>query len=145
MPKALVIIDMQKNFIREIGAEGIVPAVAAKIRQRAEEGYEIILTLDKSGGALDEEVASGCGGAKIFKKHSYGCEELVSYLKESAPDAVEFVGVCTDICVITNVLATITVLPFVEIAVDGGCCAAENSVGHNCALKVMKACNVEVL
>lgn len=122
-----------------------MPAVAAKIRQRAEEGYEIILTLDKSGGGLDEKIASGCGGAKIFKKHSYGCEKLIAYLRERKPDKVEFVGVCTDICVITNVLATITVLPFAEIAVDGGCCAAENSVGHNCALKVMKACNVEVL
>ena len=138
-------VDMQKNFIREIGAAGIVPEVAEKIRRRARENFEIILTLDKSGGDLDEKIAGECGGAKIFKKHSYGCEKLIEYLKERAPDRVEFAGICTDICVVTNVLAAITVLPFAKISVDGGCCAAQSKGGHERALKIMKSCSVEVI
>lgn len=140
----LVVVDMQKSFIEEAGAERMIPRVADKIRRRKREGYEVLLTLDKSGGDLDGEIAEACGRARVFEKRSYGSEELVGYLKEREAQRVEFVGICTDICVITNVLATITVLPYAEIAVDGGCCAAQTLEGHNCALRIMKSCNIEV-
>lgn len=144
MPKILVVVDMQNNFIRDSGAEAIIPKVIEKIKDKSREGYEIILTLDKSGGATDGRISSECDGARFFKKHSYGCEELIAYLKERNPDVVEFAGICTDICLITNVLSTITVLPFADVVVDSGCCASQSADGHNCALRVMKSCNIKV-
>lgn len=144
MCKILVVVDMQANFIEETGAEHIVPKVACKIVSRRKEGYEIVMTSDKSGGELNGAIAEACGSCKTFKKHSYGCEELMLYLKQRSPDRVEFVGVCTDICVITNVLAAITVLPFADIAVDGDCCASASAEGQRSALRVMKSCNINL-
>lgn len=144
MSKILVVVDMQKNFIKQTGAEAIVAKVAEKIKRRLRENYEIVLTLDKSGGEPDGRILDACNGAKTFRKHSYGCEELISYLKDRIPDKVEFVGVCTDICVITNVLGTMAFLPFANIVVDGGCCASYRAEGHRAALRVMRACNIEV-
>lgn len=144
MSKILVVVDMQNNFIKQTGAEAIVAKVAEKIKLRSRENYEIILTLDKSGGETDQRITEECNGARIFKKHSYGCEELILFLKERHPETVEFAGLCTDICVITNVLGTMAFLPFANIVVDSSCCASDKEEGHLAALRVMRACNIEV-
>ncbi len=145
MNKALVVVDMQEKFIGECNGWAILPHVTQKIKQRMGEGYEVFMTLDKGGGKIVDEVSAVCGGAKIYKKHSYGCGELILELKREKPDKVEFIGVCTDICVITNVLATMAFLPFSEIAVDGDCCCALRPENHFAALQIMKSCNVKIL
>ncbi len=144
MKKVLVVIDMQTKFIAECRAERIIPAVARKIERRREEGYEILFTLDKSGGEMTEEIARQRGNPKIYSKRSYGCAELIRDLFSGKPDVVEFAGVCTDVCVITNVLATMAFLPFAEIVVDESCCASHPEK-HLAAIEVMKSCNVTVL
>lgn len=144
MSKILVVIDMQKNFIKECGAEKIVPKAAEKIKERKSEGYEILFTCDKSGGEFDDRIRAAACGSKIYYKHTYGCEELILDLKGKRPEKVEFIGICTDICVITNVLATMAFLPFAKISVAADCCASGRE-GHLAALKVLKACKVEVV
>lgn len=143
MDKVLVVVDMQEKFIAECGAFDIVTLAAEKIRARKAEGYEIILTLDKSGGQLCRGVADVSGGGKIYRKRSYGCRQLILDLADKNPEIIEFVGVCTDICVITNVLAVMAFLPDSKILVDSKCCATE-TVGHSAALQVMKSCKIEV-
>ena len=144
MGKVLVVVDMQKKFIVDCGAFDIVPLVADKIKAKKAEGYEIVLTLDKSGGKLCGEVAAVSSGAKIYKKHSYGCKQLILALADNKPEIIEFAGVCTDICVITNVLGVMAFLPESKIIVDAKCCSS-NTRGHLAALQVMKACKIEVI
>lgn len=144
MDKILVVVDMQTEFISRCGAEKTLKNVVKKIEDRIKEGYEIIFTSDKAGGGLDGRLSELSRGRKIYKKRSYGCKELILSLSERQPETVEFCGVCTDICVITNVLATMAFLPYSEIVVDGSCCAAENG-GHSAALNVMTACNVKII
>lgn len=143
MSKILVVIDMQTEFLKQCRAENLAADVEEKIRRRKSEGYEVLLTLDKSGGLLVDGIARESRGCKIYKKHSYGCKELILDLAAAQPEKVEFVGVCTDICVIANVLGTMAFLPFAEISVDGSCCASADG-GHSAALSVMRACNITV-
>lgn len=144
MSNILVVVDMQKKFIKECGAENIVPKAVEKIEERKIEGYEILFTCDKFGGEFEDRIRAAAYGSKIYNKHSYGCEELILDLKKKSPETVEFIGICTDICVITNVLATMSFLPFAKISVAADCCASERE-GHLAALRVLKACKVEVI
>lgn len=143
MDKVLVVVDMQEKFIAECGAFDIVTLAAEKIRARKAEGYEIILTLDRSGGKLCGEVADVSEGGIIYRKRSYGCSQLILGLADKKPEIIEFIGVCTDICVITNVLGVMAFLPDSKIMVDSKCCATGTN-GHSAALKVMKSCKIEV-
>lgn len=144
MEKVLVVVDMQTRFLRECGAQAVVPRVAEKIVQRRKEGYEICLTFDRSGGATDPQIAAVCRGCKTYVKRSYGCRQLILDFAENRPSTVEFVGVCTDICVIANVLGVCAFLPYADISVDASCCRAATRRGHLAALRVMKACRVGI-
>ena len=85
-------------------------------------------------------------GAMIFDKPSFGSEALVRYLK-SLNDlrSAEFVGLCTDICVITNVLSTKCALPELPISVDSACCAGVTPDSHENALAAMRMCQIRIL
>ena len=82
----------------------------------------------------------------IFDKPSFGSEALVRYLK-SLPDlqSAEFVGLCTDICVITNVLSAKCALPELPISVDSACCAGVTPQSHENALSAMRMCQINIL
>ena len=58
---------------------------------------------------------------------------------------IEFVGLCTNICVISNVMLAKAFLPEVPIIVDAQGCAGTTPYGHACALQAMKDCQVEVI
>ena len=85
---------------------------------------------------------------EIFEKDTYGSIELADYLYENFDqqnDTVEFIGVCTDICVISNVLLVRARTPEIKVIVDSSCCAGTTPMKHVAALEVMKSCNVEVI
>ena len=85
-------------------------------------------------------------GARIFDKPSFGSEELVQYLKGlDNLTSTEFVGLCTDICVITNVLSAKCALPELPIAVDSACCAGVTPDSHENALAAMRMCQIRIL
>lgn len=143
MGNVLVVIDMQKKFIEECGAQRVVPLVKDKIKSRKAENYRVVFTLDRAGGSLCDELAEASEGCGIYRKHTYGCKQLITDLFEDKPDRIEFVGVCTDICVITNVLGAKVFLPHSSISVDSKCCASTPR-GHSEALRVMKSCKITV-
>ena len=85
---------------------------------------------------------------EIFEKDTYGSIELADYLYENFDqqnDTVEFIGVCTDICVISNVLLVRARTPEIKVIVDSSCCAGTTPMKHVAAREVMKSCNVEVI
>lgn len=144
MDGVLVVVDMQKKFINGCGAQRLVARVADKISRKREEGAEIIFTLDRSGGPFPPPIARAAEGCKVYAKRSYGCKELILDLAQRAPQVIEFAGLCTDICVMANVMGAMAFLPYSEIVVDSACCASSEE-GHMAALRVFRTCNITVL
>lgn len=80
-------------------------------------------------------------------KNTFGSDVLRNYLKENSDiiESVEFVGLTTDICVISNVLMAREALPDKEIYVDKNCCAGTTIEKHLAALEVMKSCQINII
>ena len=167
----LVVVDMQKDFISgALGtkeASAIVPHVAEKIAQAKKAGKTIVFTRDThhenyldtqegknlpvphclehcDGWQIDPALSTE--GALIFDKPSFGSEALIRYLKGlDNLTSAEFVGLCTDICVITNVLSLKCALPELPITVDGSCCAGVTPESHETALAAMRMCQIKII
>lgn len=166
MKKTLIVVDMQNDFIDgSLGtkeAVAIVENVKKKIGEYAAAGNEIIFTRDthqkdylstNEGKHLPvEHCIEGTEGWKIAEglevpdaiyidKPSFGYLDWAKYNLEE----VELVGLCTDICVVSNALIIKAVYPEIKVSVDSGCCAGVTPESHLAALTTMKMCQVEVL
>ena len=167
----LVVVDMQKDFIS--GALGtkeavaIVPRVTEKIAQAKKAGKTVVFTRDthhedylqtQEGKNLpvphcientpgwEIDPALDTTGARFFDKPSFGSEELVQYLKGlDNLTSAEFVGLCTDICVISNAMLLKAYFPEKEIAVRSDCCAGVTPESHAEALRAMKRCHIDII
>ena len=168
--KLLVVVDMQNDFIGGVlgtkEAQNILPAVRARIADARKEGEEVAFTRDTHGeeylstqegknlpvphciaGTAGHEIAAGLclAGERVFDKPAFGSIELAAYVKEGGFAAVELVGVCTDICVISNALLIKAFCPEAEVCVRAGCCAGVTPQSHQTALAAMRACQVKIL
>lgn len=166
MKKTLIVVDMQNDFIdMALGtpeAVAIVPNVKAKIREYAERGDEIIFTRDTHfenyletlegknlpvphciKGTKGWEIADGLyvEGPKIIDKPNFGWP----HWDEEQLEDVEMIGLCTDICVVSNALIIKATFPDAHVKVDASCCAGVTVESHEAALKTMAMCQVEVL
>lgn len=168
MQDILVVIDMQNDFIsgtlgsREAAA--IVPLVVSKIKKF--KGH-IIFTRDThmpnylqthEGQMLPtEHCIKGSRGWElvpeifelaedIIDKSSFGSIDLGEKLKraneEEQVSSVTIIGVCTDICVISNAMIIQAFLPEAEIIIDASCCAGSTLEAHENALNAMKRCQI---
>ena len=172
MQEILVVVDMQNDFVTgPLGtpeARTILPKVAEKVknfpgrvlftRDTHEENY----LESREGRALPvPHCIRGTWGWEL-------CPELETLRKEEPVDKCTFgstglgevlraadqygekigkitlVGVCTDICVISNALLLRAFLPEAEIAVDAACCAGVTPESHQTALRAMKACQITI-
>lgn len=165
MKKTLIVVDMQKDFIDgALGtkeAEAIVEKVRRKIEMYQKCGDEIIFTRDthqknymntNEGKYLPVEhciegtegwmIAEGLEveGAIVINKPTFG------YLgwKDFGLEEVELVGLCTDICVVSNALIIKATYPEICVSVDASCCAGVTPESHKAALTTMKMCQIEV-
>lgn len=170
--KALVIVDYQNDFVcGSLGfpaAAAIEDALCAKIEARAAEGYDCIFTFDTheedylstfegrhlpvphclrgtEGWCLYGKVAALLPLGMGFEKPHFGSMELVEYLRGQGYDTVEFVGVVTNICVLSNALLARTALPDSEIVVDASCCASNDEKLGKAALDVMEGLQITVI
>lgn len=166
MKKTLIVIDMQKDFIDgSLGtkeAVAIVENVKKKIAEYEANGDEIIFTRDthqenylstNEGKKLPvEHCIQGTEGWKIWEglevpgaiyidKPSFGYMNWKEYDLEN----VELVGLCTDICVVSNALIIKATYPEISVKVDSSCCAGVTPESHQAALTTMKMCQVEVV
>jgi nicotinamidase-related amidase len=172
MQDILLVIDMQNDFID--GALGtaeavsIVPKVKEKIRNfcgpvlftrdthetwysetqegrnlpvphciRGTEGWQIRPELDelRRTDAVDKDT---------FGSVDLG-EQLLSMNEEEEIGSITLVGLCTDICVISNALLVKAFLPEVPIIVDAACCAGVTVQSHENALNAMEVCQIRVI
>ena len=103
------------------------------------------------GWQLSPAIEEMLENAHIFEKPTFGSTELAEALKELAgedyPDGegikIELVGLCTDICVVSNALLIKAYLPEAEIKVDPSCCAGVTPESHEAALATMRMCQIE--
>lgn len=171
MKKVLVVVDMQKDFID--GALGTKEAVAIVDRVaetvRAFDG-EVIFTRDTHGSdyletqegrnlpvvhciegtdgwQLDQKLqVLKTDSMKIFDKPTFGSVALAEYLKaDKEIESITLVGLCTDICVISNALLIKANMPEVEVQVIEKCCAGVTPQSHANALEAMKMCQVKIV
>lgn len=83
---------------------------------------------------------------KMFQKSTFASNKLATYLSVTTDSnyEIEIVGVCTDICVVSNALSIRASLPSTVISVDASCCAGTSVKAHEAALKVMNSCQIQV-
>lgn len=85
-----------------------------------------------------------------FEKGTFGSVDLCNFISVLISDyredieEIELIGVCTDICVISNALILKAYVPEVKISVDATCCAGVTPERHRIALEAMKACQINV-
>ena len=173
MRKLLLVIDMQNDFIDgALGtpeAEAIVDAVAAEIGKYAPE--DVIATRDThfenyldtqegrklpvvhcvkgtEGWALNHKIAAALGDAMVIDKPSFGSAVLAETLAEMGSREeldITMVGLCTDICVVSNALLIKAFLPETPVRVIAGCCAGVTPASHQAALDTMGMCQIEIV
>ena len=89
-----------------------------------------------------EALSAGC---RRFEKNTFGSVQLASYLREKQAEEVELIGLCTDICVISNAMLIKAFLPETKVSVKADCCAGVTPQSHDNALSAMKMCQISVL
>lgn len=166
MKKTLIVVDMQKDFIDgSLGTKeaiGIVENVKKKISEYQNRGDEIIFTRDTHRGNYlstnegkylpVEHCIEGTDGwgirdgldvttAIYIDKPTFGYMRWIDYNLEE----VEIIGLCTDICVISNALIIKATYPEIKVSVDASCCAGVTPESHKAAITTMKMCQVEVV
>ena len=172
MQKVLVVVDMQNDFID--GALGtkeavaIVPHVEEKIRTfdgtvlftrdthetwylDTQEGKKLPVShciRDTEGWQIRSEL-DALRKTEPIDKETFGSTdlagELVAMNEDEEIESITVVGLCTDICVISNALLVKASLPEVPIIVDAKCCAGVTPERHENALKAMEACQIEIV
>lgn len=181
--KALVVIDMQNDFIDGVlgteEAKAIVPKVVRKIREF--DGWLVITTRDAHGDDYLEtqegknlpvaHCVYGTAGYHLhtevldavvktpsnitFIKEAFGSPDMAIWLKDYNTRLLEntgkeleeiiLVGLCTDICVISNAMLLKAFLPEVPIIVDASCCAGVTPESHKNALNAMRMCQIKCI
>lgn len=174
MKKFLIVVDMQKDFVDgALGspeAVAIVPNVVKKIESF---DGEIFVTMDThfenymdtaegsklpvphcirgtAGWQLDEKVAVALAQKAYtpVEKITFGSVDLPGLIAQKAGEetfSIELVGLCTDICVVSNALVLKAHFPEMKISVDSACCAGVTPESHRAALTTMGCCQIDVL
>lgn len=169
--KVLVVVDMQKDFIDgSLGtkeAVAIVPAVVKKIREwdgvvvATRDTHQSDYMQTQEGRFLPvEHCIEGTDGwqinpdvqqaldersAQIVNKPTFGSVALSMMLMQSGVTEIQLVGLCTDICVVSNALLLKANMPEVPMSVDASCCAGVTPEKHEAALETMRSCQITVL
>lgn len=175
MSRILIVVDVQNDFIDgALGtseAVDIVPKVIDKVKNfdgkiiftrdthqlnylSTQEGNKLPIEhcIERSyGWEIQKDIKELMEESKseIYNKDTFGSKELIGRLvelsKEEEIDEIQIVGLCTDICVISNALTIKTFLPEVKISVDASCCAGVTPESHINALNAMKVCQIEII
>ena len=153
-------------------ALAIVPAVVERIRAARAAGETVLATLDThaenyletaegrklpvkhcirgtEGWRIRPEIDEALGDALRVEKPTFGSVRLPELIREQAGDAdglaIELIGLCTDICVVSNALLLKANFPEAAVSVRRACCAGVSPATHEAALQTMACCQVEVV
>ena len=168
----IIVTDMQNACIDgSLGtkeAEAIVPAVIEKIKEYPKQ--DVYATRDThlkdylntqegknlpvehcikgtKGWEIRADIAELILKNHIFDKPTFGSVQLAEAVKkmnEEEPLEIELIGLCTDICVVSNALLLKAFMPEVRISVDSSCCAGVTPEKYEAALETMRSCQIQV-
>ncbi|MCI6239669.1 MAG: cysteine hydrolase [Clostridium sp.] len=164
--------DFVTGALASAEAQAILPKVKEKIEVYDRAGKEIIFTRDThgedymqtnegkhlpvphcikgtDGWQICAELTDGITSEyKTVDKPTFGFlgwkDVLASETADGSDLDIEMVGVCTDICVVSNALILKALYPEATVRVDAGCCAGVTPEAHAAALVTMRACQVDV-
>ena len=153
-------------------AQAIVPAVTERIKALKAEGCAVIATLDTheenyldtregrflpvrhcirgtDGWRIRREVRQALGDdAVLVEKPTFGSVRLPDIVREMSgpegPEAIELLGLCTDICVVSNAMLLKAAFPETDFTVHADCCAGVTPDKHEAALETMRSCQITV-
>ena len=174
MKKFLVVVDIQKDFVDgSLGSAEAVAMVPAAVRKIKDFDGHIFVTYDThsddyldtaegkklpvkhcikgtKGWALDKKIEKALQGKDFtpVEKRTFGSVDLPRLIKKAAGRgmfSVELIGLCTDICVVSNALLLKAAFPEAEISVDASCCAGVTPQLHDAALSVMRSCQIDII
>lgn len=171
MQNVLVVVDMQNDFIDgTLGTKEAV-AIVPKVKEKIEnfEGTVLFTRDTHFENYMDTQEGKNLPVPHCIKdtegwqiraeldvlrktdaidKVTFGSSELPAKLKKlndaEAIESITFIGLCTDICVISNVMVTKAFFPEIPVVVDAACCAGVSPETHKNALEAMKVCQVKV-
>ncbi len=154
-------------------AQAIVPAVTERIRACREDGWTLLATLDThesnylstpegrklpvphclrgtAGWEIRREVAEALGESCLrVEKPTFGSVRLPGVIEDMTRDAdrltIELLGLCTDICVVSNALLLKAHFTEADIAVRRACCAGVSPATHEAALSTMACCQIDIV
>ena len=169
MKKLLVVIDMQWDFVFGVlgskEAQKALPFVKEEIAKAKAQGTEVVFTRDthqtnylstQEGKYLPvEHCIVGTDGwqivdglqtcERVFDKPTFGSEELADFVKAQGFEEVTLVGVCTDICVVSNALLIKAKCPESKVCVVEKACAGVSTQTHDASIATMRSCQVQIL
>ena len=168
--KLLIVVDMQTDFITGVlgtpEAAAVLPNVRARVAVARAGGERVVFTRDTQEpdylstqegkrlpvphcirGEAGWQIAAGLvtEGDLCFDKPCFGSVLLAQYAAEQKFAEAELIGVCTDICVISNALLLKAFCPEMRVCVRADCCAGVTPAAHETALAAMRACQVDIL
>ena len=174
MKKILLVIDMQNDFIDgALGtpeAVAIVENVKAKILSYPKEN--VFATRDThtdlymdtqegrnlpvphcirgtKGWEIRPDIAELIFPEHVIDKPTFGSTQLAKLMeilehREDEGIEIELIGLCTDICVVSNALLIKATLPETPISCDASCCAGVTPAKHEAALETMRSCQIKI-
>ena len=174
MKKILVVVDIQNDFVDgALGSKEAAAIIGNACNKIRSFDGDIYVTLDThsedymntqegkklpvphcikgtEGWKLNSEIEKALKdkSCTLIEKPTFGSHKLAEIIKEKYKDdelSVELIGICTDICVISNALTIRALNTECEITVDFSCCAGVSPEAHNAALLVMKSCLINVI
>ncbi len=175
MKKLLVVVDIQNDFVDgALGTKEAVAIIPNAVKKIREWDGDIIYTRDTHGSNYletsegkhlpVEHCVKGTIGhhinndvfetienliehhsVHVLDKYTFGSTALPEMIRHSNYDYIELIGLCTDICVVSNALILKANFPETDIAVDASCCAGVTPETHRAALTTMKMCQIEII
>lgn len=174
MKRFLIVVDMQKDFVDgALGTKEALAAVPAVVEKIRTFDGEIFATLDThfpdylntaegrklpvahcikgtDGWRLNDAVAEALEEKQYtaVEKNTFGSVDLPQKIAQAAdgePFSVELIGLCTDICVVSNALLLKAYFPDFPISVDASCCAGVTPELHDAALRTMRSCQIDII
>lgn len=173
MKDYLIVVDIQNDFVDgALGtgeAQAMIDAAAKRI---CDFSGKVFVTMDThfenymdtregkklpvphcikgtDGWQLNDRIREALYGKDfdVVEKHTFGSTELPKLIRSDAGDnevSIELIGLCTDICVVSNALILKANFCESEVSVDASCCAGVTPETHRAALETMKMCQINV-
>ena len=169
MAKILVVVDMQNDFIDGALGTGEAVAIVPYVKELIESfdgkvfftrdtHYDNYMDTQEGKNLPVPHCIKGTEGWQIrgeldairktepIDKLTFGSDKLVEVLgREKDIESIIFVGLCTDICVISNAMVVKAFYPEIPLTVDARGCAGTTPESHKRALEAMKVCQIEII